>query len=262
MSILVFDIETVPDVALGRRLHDLSPDLEDAEVAQLLYAQQRIKNGSEFLPHHQHQVVAISVLLASDSQFKLWTLGDIQDDEATLITRFWSGLEKYMPTLVSYNGKGFDMPVLHYRSLHHKLQAPKYWETGEKDQSFKWNNYLNRYHARHLDIMDMLSGWQTRAVTGLDTVALMCGLPGKQGMSGSGVYEAWRNNERKAIRDYCETDVLNTYLVYLRFQWMRGQLSQPAFQAQYAKVKAWIEQANAEHLNAFVNAVNESEFCI
>ena len=140
------------------------------------------------------------------------------EPEAALIQRFFDGIEKYTPQLVSWNGGGFDLPVLHYRSLVHGVQAQRYWEMGEEDREFKWNNYISRYHTRHLDLMDLLSLYQPRASAPLDEMAQLLGFPGKLGMGGSQVWEAFQRGEIAAIRNYCETDVVNTYLVFLRFQ--------------------------------------------
>src|SRR3990167_4472834 len=116
MSVLVFDIETIPDVKAGRRLHNLT-DLSDEEVGQAMFALQRAKNGSDFLPHYLQQIIAISAVMVQGQQIKVWSLGDEQSDEKELITRFFAGIDKYTPVLVSWNGSGFDLPVLHYRAL-------------------------------------------------------------------------------------------------------------------------------------------------
>ena len=123
MNVLAFDIETIPDIDGGRKLHDLN-DLDDNEVAQVLFTKQREKTGdSEFLPHYLHKVVAISAVLRSADQFKVWSLGDTKSDEKEIISRFFDGVERYAPTLVSWNGGGFDLPVLHYRSLVHGISS-------------------------------------------------------------------------------------------------------------------------------------------
>src|SRR5699024_9779140 len=108
--------------------------------------------------------------------------------EEELVQRFFDGIEKFIPTLVSWNGGAFDLPVIHYRALFHGIAGLRYWEIGDEDQSFRWNNYLNRYHQRHLDLMDMLSGYQARAAAPLDEIAVLLGLPGKMGMSGTKVW--------------------------------------------------------------------------
>lgn len=250
MNLFVFDIETVPDCDSGRRLLNLG-DLSDAEVADALFKRQREKKGSDFLPLHLHKVVAISAVFRYRDQFKVWSLGEENASEKELVQRFFDGIEKYTSTLVSWNGSGFDLPVLHYRSMLHGVAAPKYWETGEHDQSFKWNNYLNRYHYRHLDVMDVIAGYQARACAPLDEVATMLGFPGKMGMSGAKVWDAFQAGEVTSIRDYCETDVLNTYLVYLRFELMRGQLTDVEYEEEIERVKRHLAESDKEHLKAF-----------
>ena len=169
MNCLVFDIETVPDVELGRRLHGLA-DLDDAAVAKAMFARQRAATGREFLPHLQQRVVAIACALRTREQLVLWSLGDPDSSEADLLRRFFEGIEKYSPEIISWNGGGFDLPVLHYRALKAGVQAPRYWETGEEDGSFRYNNYLSRFHWRHLDLMDVLSGFQARSRASLADV--------------------------------------------------------------------------------------------
>ena len=253
MNLFVFDIETVPDVDAGRRLYDLD-GLQDAEVAEIMFHKQREVSGNDFLRHHLHRVVAISVVLRSADRFKLWSLGDAQSPEEELIQRFFDGLERYSPTLVSWNGSGFDLPVLHYRSVLHGIVASRYWETGTDDASFRWNNYLNRFHDRHTDLMDVLSGYQPRASVPLQEMALLLGLPGKLGMHGSLVWGRYLDGDVEAIRNYCETDVLNTFLVYLRFELVRGHLSEEAHDRECDRLRAALEEDGRPHVAEFLSA--------
>lgn len=249
-SILAFDIETVPDIALGRELYHL-PDLGDAEVAEVMFHKRRQESGTDFLRPHMHRVVAIAVALRTEERFRVWSLGDAAAGEAELIQRFFDGIERYRPVLVSWNGGGFDLPVLHYRALYHGIASPSYWDTGDGIQAFRWNNYLNRFHERHTDLMDVLSGYQPRACAPLDEIAAMLGLPGKMGMHGSRVWPAWLEGEIESIRAYCETDALNTYLVHARFQQIRGHLDEAAWQAELARVRAFLEESGEAHWRAF-----------
>ncbi len=257
---LVFDIETVPDIAGLRTLQGLDNTLSDAAVAELIFQRRRqATNGSDFLPLHQHRVVAISCVLRSDEGLKAWTIGKLDATEKEIIQRFYDGIERYTPTLVSWNGGGFDLPVLHYRSLIHGIVAPRYWDTGEGDykdsRDFKWNNYISRYHSRHTDLMDLLALYQPRANAPLDDLAKLCGFPGKLGMDGSQVWTAYQNGELDAIRNYCETDVMNTYLVYLRFQVMRGVLNVVGHAEEEKRVRAFLaENASQEHWQKFAAA--------
>jgi len=253
MNRLVFDIETVPDVELGRRTLGLA-DLSDAQVAKAMYTLRRQENGSDFLPLEQHRVVAISCVLRRAEQLKVWSLGDEHSSEAELIARFFDGIEKYTPDLVSWNGSGFDLPVLHYRALKAGVQAPRYWETGEEDQSFRWNNYLNRYHWRHLDLMDLLSGFQARGRASLADMALLLGFPGKLGFTGAQVWDAVLDGQLAAVRNYCEIDVLNTYLVLLRFELFRGRLDEAAHRHELERLRQLLRASSEAHHRRFLEA--------
>lgn len=254
MNILAFDIETIPDVATGKRLYGLD-GLSDKDVAQAMFAKRREQTGdSEFLRHHLQRVVAISAVMRQGETLRVWSLGEPESDEAELIRRFYDGIERYTPTLVSWNGGGFDLPVLHYRALLHGISAPRYWETGADDQSFRWNNYISRYHERHTDLMDIIAYYQPRASAPLDEVAQMLGFPGKLGMHGSEVWNQFLAGKIGEIRDYCETDALNTYLIYLRFELMRGNLDEPGWKRETELVRKTLHDANKPHLRAFLDA--------
>jgi len=252
MNILVFDIETIPDVATGRRLYNLD-GLNDRDTAEAMFAMRRQQTGgSDFLRHHLHRVVAISVVLHTKEKLSVWSLGDVHAGEAELIQRFFEGLERYTPLLVSWNGRGFDLPVLHYRALLHGISAPRYWETGGEDQSFKWNNYLNRFHERHTDLMDVLSGYEGRAIAPLTEIAGLCGFPGKLGMSGDKVWEYFLAGDLEAIRNYCETDVLNTWLIFLRYELMRGRKTREGYETECRKLREMLKAEGKKHLLEFL----------
>ncbi|HEV2702553.1 MAG TPA: 3'-5' exonuclease [Steroidobacteraceae bacterium] len=253
MNILVFDIETVPDTALGRRLHGLQA-LPDADVAKAMFTLRRQDTDSEFLPHPQQQIVAISCVLRSREGLKVWSLGDPDSPEEELIGRFFDGLERYTPDLVSWNGGGFDLPVLQYRALRAGIRAERYWETGESDTAFRYNNYLSRFHWRHMDLMDILSGFQGRARAPLAEVAALLALPGKLGFSGAQVWDAWQAGDIVRIRRYCETDVLNTYLIYLRFELMRGRFTAQLYDEEVARVKALLAAGPEPHFGEYLRA--------
>ncbi|MBK8018995.1 MAG: 3'-5' exonuclease [Betaproteobacteria bacterium] len=250
--VLVFDIETVPDVAALRRLREFDPSLSDAEVAEAAFRARREQTGSDFLQHHLHKVVVISCVLRDRDHFRVWSLGEAEEPEGQLIQRFFDGVERYAPQLVSWNGGGFDLPVLHYRGLANGVVASKYWDLGEDDRDFKWNNYISRYHMRHLDLMDLLAMYQPRASVPLDELAQILGFPGKLGMAGGKVWQAYLDGQIQGIRDYCETDVVNTYLVYLRFQLMRGALGREAYANECMLVRGALEKLPGEHWRQFL----------
>lgn len=252
--VLVFDIETIPDVTGLRRLLGLDASVPDRDVAQQAFAARREATGSDFLQHHLHRVITISCALRDRDAFRVWSLSEPAESEGTIIQRFFDGIERYTPQIVSWNGGGFDLPVLHYRGLVHGVTARRYWDLGEDDREFKWNNYISRYHTRHLDMMDLLALYQPRASAPLDALAQLLGYPGKLGMDGSRVWDAWCEGRIDAIRDYCETDVVNTYLVYLRFQLMRGHLAKAAHDQEVALVRESLRKLPGAHWVEFLAA--------
>lgn len=251
MNVLVFDIETVPDFESSKNIYDLD-GLSKEDVIKAVEHLRNQQTGSEFLPHYLQQIVAISAVLSSGEKLKVWSLGNEDSTEKELLERFYDGLEKYNPTIVSWNGSGFDLPVMHFRSLLHGVNAHHYWQTGDEDTSFRYNNYIGRYHWRHIDLMDVLASYQPRAFAKLDHIATMLGFPGKLGMDGSKVCETYMKGDLKSIRDYCETDVLNTYLVYLRFELMRGKLYAKQYEKRCQQLKDYLSQSDENHFSEFL----------
>jgi predicted PolB exonuclease-like 3'-5' exonuclease len=251
--VLVFDIETVPDVAGGRRIHGLE-DLDDAAAEAAMASLRIAAKGSDFQPPHLHRVVAISVALREGDSFRVWSLGDESAGEAELVRRFFEGVERYRPVLVSWNGGGFDLPVLHYRALLHSIAAPRYWDCGQREREAKWDNYINRYQFRHTDLMDLLALYSNRNYAPLHELALLLGFPGKLGMDGSKVAAAFREGRIREIRSYCETDVLNTYLVWLRFQLMRGAFTREQHAEELRRVHEFLAASPAPHWGEFAAA--------
>ena len=253
MNKLVFDIETIPDTKTGRILYQLE-NKSEKEVAEIMVKkrQEKTASASTFLPHHLQRVVAISAVLHTRDYFRIGSFGNLESNEADLIEAFFKCLDKYQPILVSWNGSGFDLPVLHYRALLHSVSSPSYWNIGDNgDASFRWNNYLSRYHYRHSDLMDILAGYQGRSNAPLTEIALMLGLPGKLGMDGSQVWDYFLQGKLEAIRNYCETDVLNTYLIYLRFELMRGKLTLEAYRQACNETRKYISQEKKPHFEEF-----------
>jgi predicted PolB exonuclease-like 3'-5' exonuclease len=208
--VLVFDIESIPDIAGLRALRSATPETSDADV------------------------------------YAAWLQERKDASEGKVIQTFFNAIDKHTPQLVSWNGGGFDLPVLHYRGLRHGVAADRYWSMGEgggpDDREFKWNNYIGRYHMRHLDLMDLLAMYQPKNNAPLDAMAKLCGFPGKLGMDGSQVYPAYLDGKLEEIRRYCETDVMNTYLLYCRFQKMRGGFTEAEYGQEIALVKSTLSE--------------------
>ncbi|AUT48295.1 3'-5' exonuclease [Achromobacter sp. Marseille-Q0513] len=251
---LVFDLETIPDADGLRKLNGWGEDVPDAEVVERALTARREAVGHDFLPLHLHKVAVVGCVFRDDQGFRVKTLGQPDDPEAALLAGFFKTIERYTPKLVSWNGSGFDLPVLHYRSLILGVPAPRYWDMGEEDREFKFNNYISRYHSRHTDLMDLLAKYNGRANAPLDELAKLCGFPGKLGMDGSKVWEAWSQGRADEVRAYCETDVVNTWLVYTRFRFLRGELDPVSYEAEIALVRDTLSASDAPHWKEYLDA--------
>jgi hypothetical protein len=252
VPVLAFDIETVPDVDGIRRLHALPAELPDREVAAIAFQKRRTQTGSDFLAPPLQRVAVISCVLREGDGIKVFSIGEPDTPEKEAIQRFFDGVEKLVPQLVSWNGGGFDLPVLNYRALLHGVAAPKFWDQGEDDRDFRFNSYIGRYHARHLDLMDVLAMYQPRNNAPLDEVAQLAGFPGKIGIGGAAVWQACLDGRMAEIRDYCEADAANTYLLYLRFQKLRGALTDAQYGKECALLRGALEKLKAAHWREFL----------
>ena len=248
MNVLIFDIETVPDTSGGAKLLGLE-GLSKKDIIKAMEHTQFQKSGTMFQPLHLHKIVAISVLYKNNEKLSLLSLGDEDSEESDLLNLFFSAIDKYQPQLVSWNGKGFDSPVIHYRALIHGVSSIKYWDKGDDDREFKWNNYLNRYHDRHLDLMDVMSGYKKPA--SLTDIAQLIGAPGKYGIDGSKVTDYYLANDIKKIRDYCETDVLNTYFVFLRYQLISNNITRDNYKKLLEEIFSFLDKSDKEHWKEF-----------
>lgn len=255
--ILVFDLETIPDVAGLRQLGDYPEQASDAQVWEAWCEQRTAAGQSEFAPLYLQRILCISVAFRNAEGLRVHSFVDSDGkSEGKLLQQFFNSIDKHVPQLVSWNGGGFDLPVLHCRGLQHGVQASQYWEMGEGERDFKWNNYIGRYHTRHLDLMDLLALYQPRANAPLDAMAKLCGFAGKLGMDGSQVYAAYLDGKLDEIVSYCETDVMNTYLLYCRYQLMRGGFSAAEYAGEISMVRASLDawQEGNSHWSAYLKA--------
>jgi predicted PolB exonuclease-like 3'-5' exonuclease len=261
-SLLVFDIETVPDTDAVANLTGFEEPDVAARRAELERYHLEITDGRNAFPRQPfHRVVAISFLRAeiernggTETYYlqELRSGGTETSDEKELVAGFFQFFERHKPRLVSFNGRTFDLPVLKYRAMKHGIAARFLHTAGDK-----WNSYTSRYASDwHCDLLEVLSDFGASARIKLNEVCAVMGFPGKFGVEGSRVAEMFDNGEIGAIRDYCETDVLNTYLVYLRTQLHRGIVDLDGYNRAVADVISLIEAEGAErpHLNAFMEA--------
>jgi predicted PolB exonuclease-like 3'-5' exonuclease len=239
-SLFVFDIETIPDTEAAKNLLDLSGNNEEEIRQALTDYHLKITDGkNSFIRQPFQKVVAISFLQADiirdGNGCERYVLNEIRSGgdlnsseearEENLVKGFFSYLKKQPPRIVSFNGKNFDLPVLKYRAIKYGITAPWLYKMGDK-----WNNYNQKYSLDwHCDLIDAFSDFGASARVKMNELCAVFGLPGKLGIDGSMVTQYYDNKKLQEIRDYCETDVINTYLLYLHYQHHTGTLSTENF---------------------------------
>lgn len=248
--LLIFDIETIPCVETARKLLQLSNEVEDNTVIQKLteYHLEITKGSNDFHRQPFHKIVCISFMLCEIEnteygenyiikEFK--TGGRNNENESEILEKFCNFLQKHKPKIVSFNGKTFDIPVIQYRSMMHHIPCPWLYS---KEFSYKYNNEV------HCDLIDAFSNFGSSARIKMTEVAALCNIPCKQNGSGNSVLEMYRNNQIQEICDYCEEDVLVTYILYLHYQMHRGAISIDLFgrKLSEAQEKLDIQQKNCD----------------
>ena len=230
----VFDIETIPDAAASRRLLN-QPELDDAAAREALshYFLEKTDGRNDFPRQPFHQVVAISYAQLTKEPGeqgqelvirRIASGGTSSSAERELVAGFFSMINQRTPQLVSFNGRGFDLPVLKYRAMVHGISCPRWFDAGDR-----YNNYDARYSQRyHLDLLEAFSDFGASARCSLHEVASAFGVPGKLDTSGGDVLDLFVAGEIDAIRNYCETDVCSTLLLLLRLLHFQGKLSDGA----------------------------------
>ena len=215
-SYLVLDIETIPDDELFAR-PEAPPGVE-----------------RPFPPLHACKPVVLGVLwLDQDLTCKrMGTIGEAED-EWTMLTDFADFMARFRPRLVTWNGRGFDLPVLRLRALKYGLSFPWYYDTPLlRDR---------RSEEGHLDLADYLADHGAARMTSLDGVSRLIGLPGKGGIDGSQVEGLYRSGQLETLRNYCLSDVAQTAFVFLRTWLLVGKIDRPAYQRAAAALLAALE---------------------
>jgi len=222
--ICIFDCETVPDTELVRS--EFGIDGSDFEVSNKAFEMQEEKTGYSFLPIPFHQVVAISAVIA-DEFGKFDRVSSMQgESEKEMIKSFLGFIDSKQPKLVSFNGRAFDMPMLMIRAMKYNLSCSAYFEKENRElNKNKWDNYRSRYSDRfHVDLMDHIGEFGAVRGLKLDLLCKMMGLPGKYDVHGDEVTTLYYQDEIQKIKEYCESDVLNTYWLYLKYELLKGNI--------------------------------------
>lgn len=246
VSYLIFDIETVGDGELISKVKYPDAGLSSEEALRRYRDELIEQTGKDVLP--ATFVLPISVAVAKvNAEFKLLDLAVLDEPEyrPPVIARgFWGGWRHYgRPTFVTFNGRGYDVPVLEYAAFRYGISLPDWFNVSAPT----YEQFRNRYNrTAHIDLMDFFSNFGAARVSGgLNLLANLIGKPGKSGIDGSQVQDLYIAGQAKEINDYCRCDVLDTYFVFLRSRVLTGQLSLEQEQAIVGTTKAWLEERQA-----------------
>lgn len=205
------------------------------------------KTGSEFLPVCFHRVVSISAVMA-DGFGRFLRVSTLDgDNERDKIAKFLAFIEDFNPRLVSFNGRGFDLPMIMARAMCYDLSAAAYFETNDRDSNkSKWENYRSRYDGRfHLDLLDHISDFGAVRGLKLDHICASVGLPGKYDVHGDQVLQLYYGGEQAKIDEYCRSDVLNTYWLFLKYELLRGKITKDDYLNYIAVMGEFLQKESA-----------------
>ena len=242
MSVLVFDIETRVDKALLRATQFRGHTLSDEEAYERLREQlwRESEGRSDFIPVSFHVPISIALVSAADdgSLHGVEVLGADRLGEEGLAHEFWRRLELFDGLLISYNGRGYDLPVMELQALRHGCAVPRY---------FTERNGLRQRTGRHLDLLDWFGNFgAVRLRGGFDLLARVAGLPGKGAVSGGDVQRLWERGCWDEIHRYCADDALQTYLLYLRSERLCGRLEAERVAALTGAALAQLAEAHTQ----------------
>jgi predicted PolB exonuclease-like 3'-5' exonuclease len=247
-SIIVWDLETVPDLAAAARLFDMG-GASDAEVREAL--------GSGFPKHPLHKIACIGALVAS-RQPEGWRVDALgaphtgERSEVQLIRDFIEKIGQLRPQLITFNGHSFDLPVLRYRAMVNRVPAA----------GLQVRQYFHRYTEDALDLCDVLGSYVPGAKVKLDDVSKILGLSGKPvGIDGSRVEEMVLAGQIEEVARYCESDVLNTYRVWLVYELFRGSITAQELDWSEAQIRDFVAKRKTanSHLSASLGTANATE---
>ncbi|MFL1780468.1 putative 3'-5' exonuclease related to the exonuclease domain of PolB [Candidatus Hepatincolaceae symbiont of Richtersius coronifer] len=261
-NLVVFDIETIPDTdSCLNLIDDQITNLHDQRLALTNYHLKITADKNSFLRQPFHKIIAISFLQAKinyDSShgytlenynFKeIKSGGNPNSSEEELVKGFFMTLDKLQPKLVSFNGRGFDIPVLKYRAMKYGITSEFFYLSGSK-----WESYNQKYALGwHCDLIDALSDFGASARIKLNEACSIFGFPGKFGINGSQITDLYDQGKLIEIRNYCETDVLNTYLVYLRYALHTCKISTACYYQEVKNILQYLQNSKKEHFDAFI----------
>lgn len=257
-KLFVYDIETIPDTDVlynltGSQTTDVIEKRKELEEYSA-----SVSNGNAFPRQLFHKVVSVSILIADIKNIdgyeyynieKIGTISSTNNTEKEIVEKFFKYILKYIPRLVDYNGKNFDLPVMKYRAMKYNISIENLFKSGDK-----WNNYNQKYSLDwHCDLLDALSDFGSSARCKMNEVCAILGIPGKIGIDGSKVATMYDEGLLNDIDNYCETDVLNTYLIYLNYALLTGKIDNSGFLSMNNDLIKHMKNRNLPHFQEFLD---------
>ena len=243
VSYLVFDIESVADGDLISRVRYPDCNYSPEKAIEVYCAERMEQFGTEFIPYTYHVPVSVAIIKISvDLKLIDIVTLDAPKFRPHVITRhFWEGWRAYhKPTLVSFNGRTFDIPLMELSAFRYGIGIPEWFNLHERT----YDQNRNRYNqAAHFDLQEIITNYgTTRLSGGLNLMANLIGKPGKMGVAGHMVQDLYDRGELGQINDYCRCDVLDTYFVLLRTKVLTGQLSLDDEKALIDETVQWLDE--------------------
>lgn len=253
MRYTIVDIETRIDKNLVQAVYFSHDEVSEAEAYERMRLRLQEEQGNDFFPLSFHIPISIAVGQVNDDRVltAVETLQENEYQEDTLAQTFWQRLERFPGTLVTFNGRNFDLPVLELQALKYGCSAPRYF--GGKSR--------NRYAEEgHYDLYDFLTNYGAHRLRGgFNVLAKMIGLPGKTEIDGSMVQALWEEGRLTDIHRYCRHDVIQTYFLFLRVELLRGRLTTAHYEQALARTLEFREAMEAEKKEAAINAASAGE---
>jgi predicted PolB exonuclease-like 3'-5' exonuclease len=245
-AFLIFDTESVVDGALLARVAYTGEELSPAAAVERYQAEHRPPGSADnvFIPVTFHVPVAIAVARVG-ADFRLQDLACLDAprfEPQEMVKLFWRGVDFYArATLVDFNGRGFDLPLLTLAAFRFGLSCPRYFNDSDRF------GFRFRYTPKHIDLMEWLTEYgAARLAGGLDLLAKVLGKPGKSGVKGSQVGDLHAQGKLQEINDYCLHDVLDTYFVFLRTRVLTGELRLAEEQKIVADAREWLAERSGK----------------
>lgn len=244
---LVFDVESAADGDLVSRIRFPGENLPPGEAVHRYREYLTEKYETDFVPY-SYQVPVCVVVAKVSPDFQLLDVVALDEPEFrphVITENFWRGWELYgRPTLVSFNGRSFDVPLLELAAFRYGISLAGWLDMSKPN--FQQPRY--RYNLeKHLDLLDLLTNFgATRFSGGLNLAATLLGKPGKIETQGYMVQDLYQEGKLREINDYCRCDVLDTYFVFLRAAVLLGQLPLPQEQETVARTKKWLAERAAD----------------